>query len=164
MRPCLCTSTSTDVILNLNPIFPEYFKALDEFFVLFLCPSTSMRIDVLRGFPLKSSTCYHLRCLILLLSHIWISEAHALGGSPYQAEVILIERRFILVSNSAIRRGLLILQCGFPLSPGSGWLLTGGLSRIIINEILRLCVISESTICIYFFIISVFSDAESIPL
>lgn len=103
MRPCLCTSASSDVVLDLNPIFAEDFKALDEFFVFFLRPSTPMRVDVIRGFSLKSSDCHRLRCVILLLSYIRISEAHALGGNSHQAEVILVQRRFVLVSNSAIR-------------------------------------------------------------
>ena len=103
MRSCLCTSTCPDIILDLNPIFAEYFKAFDEFFVLFLGPSTPMRIDVFRGFAMKTSCCHQLRCVIILLSYIRISEAHALGGNSHQAKVILVVRRFVLVSNSAIR-------------------------------------------------------------
>lgn len=164
MRPCLCTSASSDVVLDLNPIFAEYFKSFDEFFMFFLGPSTPMRVDVLRGFSLRTSCSRHqLRCVILLLSYIRISEAHALGGNSHQAEVILVQRRFVLVSNSAIRWGLLILQCGFPLTPCSAWLLTG-LFRIIFSELLRLCVVSEYTSCIHLIIIIVFSDMESISL
>jgi hypothetical protein len=104
-----------------------------------------------------------LRCVIILLSYIRISEAHALGGNSHQAKVILVVRRFVLVSNSAVRWGLLILHCGFPLTPSSTCLLTG-LFWTIFNELLRLWVIIESTSCIHLIINSFFSDMESIAL
>ena len=147
MRPCLGTSASPDVILDLNPIFAVYFQAFDELFVLFLRPSAPMRVDVLRGFPLGSSPTHQLRCLIILLSHSWISEAHALWGNPHEAEVILVERRFVLVSHRTIRWGLLILYCGLPIRPMSGRILIGLLCAII-SELLGLSVIGNSTNCI----------------
>ena len=71
MRSCLCTSTCTDVILNLNTVLAENLQAFDELFVLFLSPSPTICIYLVINFTLIGT-------LSLLQLRKFPSETHGL--------------------------------------------------------------------------------------
>jgi len=100
MRTCLCTSSSADKVLDLDPIFAEDFETFDELFVLLLGPAAPMCVDLLFENPL----CSYLRPLNWdFTTSSRVGKAHGRRSCSLQSDASLgVLRGLILICHCEI--------------------------------------------------------------